>query len=702
MDDLRGRSVGQYEVLGEIGRGGMAVVYRAWQASLERQVALKVLPEYFLHDSEFLARFQREAKAAAALSHPNIVTIHDVGEQAGLHYIAMEYLEGGSLQDRLGRQPLALDETQRILAQIGSALDSAHSRGLIHRDIKPSNILFTADGRPKVADFGIARPSDEAQLTRTGVLMGTPEFMAPEQAEGRAVDHRADLYALGVVLYQMLTGRVPFRRTTPHATLHAVIYEPPLSPRKANPALSRRIEGVVLKALAKRPEERYQRGAEMSAALRAAAAGRPVAGVPPPPGPAAVPESRRKPLVWMLVAAVVVLAVFLGLLILLAGGSDPEEKKVAPVATEVAFETATVGVLPFSSTPSPVLTPAPATDTPGPTAPQASPTSTRLRATEAPVAPSETPLLSTDTPPPPTDVIPPPTRVPDPHFGRLAFRSNRHGNPEIYAVSLEGGNPSRLTNSSAVDWLPDWSPDGTAIAFTSSRRGSYDLWRMGANGGGQTALVTTEAWDDYARWAPDGRRLAFSSTALTQGVANSEIFLRKANGGLVQRTSSTAENQWPDWSPDGRIIFSEGFKGTSNWDIFVMDGDGSNRKLWLGGASCDVQASWSPDGEQIVFIRLGGDTNGNGLIDEEDAGDVWVRHASGGAPRQLTSGRWAINPAWSPDSKWLAFAQLRDSNGNGRSDGEDAADIWAVALSGGDPMSLVQSPDRDDGPSWTW
>jgi serine/threonine protein kinase len=270
MQDLIGKTVGPYQILEEIGRGGMAVVYRAWQPSLQRHIALKVLPEYFRHDPDLLARFQREARAAAQLEHPNIVHIYDTGIADGLPYIAMEYLQGGSLQERLAQGTLPPAEAVGLLEQIGGALDHAHARGLIHRDVKPANILFTADGRPKVADFGIARATEGTRLTRTGMVMGTPEYMAPEQAEGGTVDHRADLYALGVILYQMLTGQAPFHGTTPHATLHAVIYEPPPPPRQLNPSLSQAVESVILRALAKRPEERFQRGAALVSELRSA------------------------------------------------------------------------------------------------------------------------------------------------------------------------------------------------------------------------------------------------------------------------------------------------------------------------------------------------------------------------------------------------------------------------------------------------
>ncbi len=235
-----GQTIGAYQIVEELGRGGMAVVYKAFQPSLNRYVALKVLPDYFQHDPEFVARFKQEAQAAAQLSHPNIVVIYDVGEEAGVHYIAMEYLEGGSLHDRLDQAAAQgwtynPQEALSVVEQVGSALDYAHSRGLIHRDIKPANILFDAGGRPKVTDFGIARAADTARLTRTGVLLGTPEYMSPEQASGGQIDQRSDLYALGVMAYEMLTGRVPFQSDTPHATLHAVVYEAPPPPRQINP-----------------------------------------------------------------------------------------------------------------------------------------------------------------------------------------------------------------------------------------------------------------------------------------------------------------------------------------------------------------------------------------------------------------------------------------------------------------------------------
>ena len=374
---LAGMTIGNYQIIQELGRGGMAIVYKAFQPSLRRYVALKVLPDYLQADPEFVARFQREARAAAQLGHPNVVTIYDVGEQGGVHYIAMEYLEGGALLDRLANGPLTPEEALQIIEQVGSALDFAHSRGLIHRDIKPANILFSADGRPKVTDFGIARAGDTSRLTRAGSLLGTPAYMSPEQAQGIPLDHRSDLYALGVILYEMLTGQVPFRAETPHAVVYAVIHQPPPLPCQLRPGLSPVVEGVLLKALAKQPNERFQSGSEMAAALRASLAVSAPSAAPAParasphkvrapvdlaatpgggdqprhgppavvaapsrghvgqPGMLAPARKRGQPLLWVLVGLVGVLAVVLAVLLALAirGGLN---KGPAAVITLVA------------------------------------------------------------------------------------------------------------------------------------------------------------------------------------------------------------------------------------------------------------------------------------------------------------------------------------------------------------------------------
>jgi eukaryotic-like serine/threonine-protein kinase len=226
ISQVRQALASRYEITGEIGRGGMATVYRAVQKNLEREVALKVLPGQFTHDEEFTERFHREARSAAALNHPNIITIHDEGVEGGVHYMAMEYIAGTDLRQRIKeRGALDVEEIRRLIVPVAQGLAYAHGKRMVHRDIKSSNILIGEGDRPVLTDFGIARAAESTKLTQTGTVIGTPEYMSPEQARGDGLDQRADIYSLGVVLYEAASGRLPFRADTALGLIHKITTE---------------------------------------------------------------------------------------------------------------------------------------------------------------------------------------------------------------------------------------------------------------------------------------------------------------------------------------------------------------------------------------------------------------------------------------------------------------------------------------------
>jgi len=264
--------LGKYQIIERLGRGGMAEVYKAYHPQLERYAAVKVLHGFLAEGQDFQARFQREAKAIAALRHPNIVQIYDIDTYDENYFMVMEFIDGGTLKDRLlqASGPLAIREMAHIFREIASALDYAHRQGVLHRDIKPANVLLDQSGRVVLTDFGIARIVSETQFTVTGTLVGTPAYMSPEQGMGLNISTPSDIYSLGIILYEMVTGKVPFDADTPLAVIHKHINEPLPSPRTIRDDIPQVLETVIVKALAKEPGERFQSAAELVQAAEAA------------------------------------------------------------------------------------------------------------------------------------------------------------------------------------------------------------------------------------------------------------------------------------------------------------------------------------------------------------------------------------------------------------------------------------------------
>ncbi len=368
-DTLTGKTIGKYQILNKLGSGGMAEVYKGYQENLDRYVAIKFMHAFLSEDQDFLHRFKREARAMASLRHPNIVRVFDFDTYGDSYYLVMEYIEGGTLKERLAaarqaKELLPLEQARQIAIEMADALAYAHDRGMIHRDIKPANIMVDREtGKAVLTDFGIVKLAggQASAVTVTGALIGTPAYMSPEQALGEKGDTRADIYSLGIVLFQMVTGRLPFDADTPLAVVMKQVNDPAPLPMDFNPNVPLGLQEVILKSLAKNPDDRYQTAAEMAAALRAvrldedatavvlppvtgtgtvdagAASGATVVVAPPDKGKTAVAPPAKKRPAWLWAAAGLLLLLLLGGGALFAGSIFSGGAAVTPTAPAVVI-----------------------------------------------------------------------------------------------------------------------------------------------------------------------------------------------------------------------------------------------------------------------------------------------------------------------------------------------------------------------------
>ncbi len=303
MSFVEGQVVGPYQIISQLGQGGMATVYKAYHARLDRYVAIKMMHQAFQGDASFLARFEREAQIVAKLEHPHIVPVYDYNEHEGQPFLVMKFIEGRTLKNLLSERPLTLQQILDIMTPIASALAYAHRQGVLHRDIKPSNIILDSDGIPYLTDFGLARIAQAGESTMSqDVMLGTPQYISPEQARGeKNLDARTDIYSLGIVLYELVVGRVPFSGDTPYAIVHDHIFSVLPLPSSINPEIPPQVEAVLLKALAKNPPDRYASATEMIDAFRQAVvdtgltALSPERGTAPQPNAVAVNTPRQTP-----------------------------------------------------------------------------------------------------------------------------------------------------------------------------------------------------------------------------------------------------------------------------------------------------------------------------------------------------------------------------------------------------------------------
>jgi len=483
--------IGRYEVKSEIGRGGMATVYHAYDPRFERDVAIKVLPMVFLHDPQFRIRFEREAKMIALLEHPAIVPVYDFGEEGGQPYIVMRYMSGASMTERLQGGPLTLAETAQLVSRMAPALDAAHARNIIHRDLKPGNILFDQYGNAHLSDFGIARIVIEGSATMTGeAILGTPAYMSPEQIQGdKKIDGRSDIYALGVLIFQMLSGQTPYQSDTPARVMMMHVLEPVPDLLKVRDDLPAGVEAVIAKAMAKAPEDRYSNAAELAADLEAIVHGGPggsplsasaataihdranrpdfqmttmvtpgktvmgaqpvAAGAAATPLPAA--EKRAPTIPWVILVVVGILV------LLLAGGAI-----LASTGRQGK------GPLAFLSPPTPPLAP-PQTQSPTATAPPAPPT-------EPAGAELPSPTASATLPPPTiaatlpitTETVTAPLASTGPVIAGADKVAFLNGN-DIWVANLDGSELVQLTEDNTKKSNLQWTLAGDAVNYISGK-----------------------------------------------------------------------------------------------------------------------------------------------------------------------------------------------------------------------------------------
>ena len=607
-----GSRLGPYEITAKLGEGGMGEVYRARDSKLDREVAIKVLPAHLASDAEALSRFEREAKAVAALSHPNILAIFDFGREGETAFAAMELLEGETLRERLVAGALPARKALEIAAQVARGLAAAHERGIVHRDLKPDNLFLTQDGQVKILDFGLARQAErhdsQSQLlaaptqgpgTAPGAVLGTVGYMSPEQVRGEPADHRSDIFSLGVVLYEMLTGRRAFARDSSVETMTAILREEPQELESLGEKFSPSLVRLLQHCLEKRPAERFQSARDLSFDLQSLAAG----GSASQRSGRGLPEVGRGSRRRALVAALLVAAGAV------AGGL------VTSVALRREVPSAAILRPSFRQL-------------------------TKLPGGEG------SPSFSPD--------------------GESFVFVKRDGDDtDLFVQRIDGTKAIALTAECAdEDFDPALSPDGRSIAYRSECGGG-GIFVMGATGESNRRVTDS----GYApAWSPDGRELAVVTERLnapTSRSSTSELWAVRVDSGERRRVSAH-DAMAPTWSPDGRRIAFWGLRAeTFQRDLWSVAADGSESAMEAAVAILDDPAlDWAPvyskDGRWLYFASTRGGTFNLWRLALDPSRGMPV--VPGRAPEPLTApSSWAGPFALSADGRRIVFV---DKNSN--------------------------------------
>ena len=713
-----GRRLGPYEIVAPIGAGGMGEVYEASDTRLGRTVAIKVLPESLAGSPERLARFEREARTVSQLSHPHVCTLHDVGEEEGIHFLVLEHCAGETLAARLERGPLPLPEVLRHGAQIGEALDAAHRHGVVHRDLKPANVMLTRSG-VKLLDFGLARLAigetpaagdlptltfgAGRPLTDAGTLLGTYPYMAPEQVEGGAADARSDIFALGAVLYEMTAGRRAFAGKSAASVMAAVLKEEPEPLSKAQPLAPPALDHVVSRCLAKDPEERWQSAKDVAVELRWIAEAGSQAGVA---APLAKRRKSRERVAWMLAALAGAALLALAILLWTRAGTEPPRLVQAEIAQPPGVELDVHWGLALS------------------------PDGSHLAVTLHDPAASGLgslwlrPLDATSGRP-----------LPGTEGGGLPFWSpdGRHlgffADGQLERIAVAGG-PAQTLAAAPSPRGGAWGEDGS-IVFNGSFREGLSIVPAAGGEPAELTRLDAERGEIGHRWPhflPGGRTLLFLVQRAEGGTPRDESTIEALELATGKRTSLVRANSSMAYSPTGHLLFwRDGTLLAQPFDAEELELKGDPEPLLAGvdysfqerasfsisrGGTLVYQPSRTSGGPSQLawFDRAGERLEDIGAPQELDGvvlshagdriaftsdGDVWVRDLGLGALTRLTFHRAPdFSPTWSPDDRWIVFASLRDRVKGGG--------FYRKPASGaGEPELLLEFPDDAVPTDWS-